>query len=177
MKALELATSDVDVKLIEPDIERDAPLGVQWLAGESGRNTLELMAVAPANNKPTSLYHEKARVRDFIEKDDQLNWMIESKKRVVGAVWVDLCTVGTLPAPSVHIMIGDTSDRGKGIGRTVISAVITYLKEQGYDTVYSRHLSKNHVIQRLFIQLGFQELDAAYVDEDGLEFQNVKKNL
>jgi hypothetical protein len=86
MKAVPLVTSDPLLRLVEPDIERDAALGVKWLAGNNGRNTLRLMGVNDADNKPSSLEKEKARVNGFITKQDQLNWMMEYDGKIVGSI-------------------------------------------------------------------------------------------
>lgn len=168
-------TSNPDVVLVQPDVERDAALGVQWLEGELGRATLTSMGVADKDNKPTTLEHERERVRDFIEKQDQLNWMIEYQGKVVGSVWADLRQVGNVPPPAMHIMIGDPNVRGKGIGYAATSKVTEHLKDQGFKSIYSRHLTKNGGASGLLQSLGFTELGEPYTDDDGLEWQNVVK--
>lgn len=177
MKSLELHTDNPLVRLVEPKIERDAPLGVEWLQGDLGRNTLKLMGVSDENNKPTSLDHEKKRVAEFIEKPDQLNWMIEYEGRVVGSIWVDLEPSDSLPSPAVHIMIGDPNVRGKGIGFSATSKVVDYLKESGHTSVYSRHLVNNEGARNLLDMIGFKDMGKSYFDKDGLEWQNVEKQL
>lgn len=168
-------TSNPDVVLVQPDVERDAVLGVQWLEGELGRATLTSMGVADKDNKPTTLERERERVRDFIEKQDQLNWMIEYQGKVVGSVWADLKQVGNVPAPAIHIMIGDPNVRGKGIGYAATSKVMEHLEDQGFKSIYSRHLTKNGGASGLLQSLGFTELGEPYTDDDGLEWQNVVK--
>jgi RimJ/RimL family protein N-acetyltransferase len=139
-----LQTENPDVCLIEPNIERDAQLGVRWLEGQSGQATLTSMGVTDKDNKPTTIEHERERVRDFIERQDQLNWMIEYQGKVVGAVWVDLEQVGKLPAPAIHIMIGDPKVRGKGVGFSASSKVIEHLLSLGFVNIHSRHLTNNN---------------------------------
>lgn len=174
MKTIPLETSNPDIRLIEPDIERDAALGVEWLQGELGRTTLSSMGVAEKDNKPTDIECERERVKDFIEQDDQLNWMIDYQGKVVGSIWVDLEQVGSVPAPAIHIMIGDPEMRGKGIGYTVTSKVIEYLqKERNAGNIYSRHLTKNSGASNLLGSLGFEKLGEPYTDQDGLVFQNL----
>lgn len=172
-----LQTNNPDVLLVEPVIERDAALGVQWLEGELGRATLTSMGVADKDNKPTTVEHERERVRDFIEREDQLNWMIEFQGKVVGSVWADLEQVGNVPAPAVHIMIGDPDVRGKGIGYAATSKVTEYLENQGFKYIYSRHLTKNSGASSLLQSLGFINFGEPYNDDDGLEWQNVKKEI
>lgn len=170
-----LQTNNPDVLLVEPDVERDAALGVQWLGGELGRATLTSMGVADKDNKPTTLEYERQRVKDFIEKEDQLNWMIQYQGRVVGSVWADLQQVGNVQAPAIHIMIGDPVVRGKGVGFAATSKVTEHLEGLGFETIYSRHLTKNNGASGLLQSLGFTNLGEPYTDEDGLEWQNVLK--
>jgi GNAT superfamily N-acetyltransferase len=145
-----------DVRLVEPDIERDAPISVQWLYGDHGRNTLQLMGVPDNDIQPTTLEQELQRVSDFITDANQLNWMIEYEDRVVGSVWVDL----------------DPTARGNGVGSSAMSNVIEYLEEQGHKYIYSRHITSNAGAKRLFEKLGFREFGPAYEDIDSLEWQN-----
>ncbi len=173
MKTVHLETANPAVELVEPDLERDAALGVAWLEGELGHSTLTLMGVADKDNKPTSLEAEQERVKGFIERPDQLNWMIQYEGKVVGSVWVDLFKSDELPAPSVHIMIGDPSMRGKGIGYSAVSTVMDYLIGQGNQTIYSRHLIKNEAAKTLLESLCFSSLGEPYSDTDKLEWQNV----
>lgn len=175
MKAPHLDTSNPAIELIEPDVERDAALGMEWLHGELGHNTLALMGVAEKDNQPTTLEAEQKRVTGFIEGNGQLNWMIQYDDKVVGSVWVDLKEKEGLPAPSVHIMIGDPAMRGKGIGPASIGAVLEYLTDQGNETVYSRHLTKNKRAASLLESFGFIKSGEPHTDEDGLEWQNVSK--
>lgn len=170
-----METNNPDVRLVEPNIERDAPLGVKWLEGDLGRSTLMLMGVADKDNKPSNLEAEKERVKDFIEKDNQLNWMIEYKGQVVGSVWADLEPTEYLLSPSVHIMIGDPNMRGKGVGITSIEAVVEYLENQGNEKIYSRHLLINTASKAMLHKLDFKDLEKPYTDKDGLEWQNVVK--
>jgi RimJ/RimL family protein N-acetyltransferase len=161
-----------DVRLVEPDIERDAPISVQWLYGDHGRNTLQLMGVPDNDIQPTTLEQELQRVSDFITDANQLNWMIEYEDRVVGSVWVDLEPTEHTPSPAIHIMIGDPTARGNGVGSSAMSNVIEYLEEQGHKYIYSRHITSNAGAKRLFEKLGFREFGPAYEDIDSLEWQN-----
>jgi len=171
-----LPTKNPDVLLVKPEIDRDAQLGVEWLEGELGRATLSSMGVADADNKPTTLQYERERVKNFIEGQNQLNWMIQYQGRVVGAVWADLLQAGNLPSPSIHIMIGDADVRGRGVGFAATSKVAEYLEDLGHKTIYSRHLTKNSGAAGLLKSLGFTNLDTTYLDDNGLEWQNVKKD-
>jgi hypothetical protein len=99
-----LKTKSPEIILVEPDIERDAPVAVTWLDGDIGRNTLRLMGNTEENNKPSSLEEEKERIKGFIESTNQLTWMISLSNKVVGAIWVDIKPTEYLLGPAVHIM-------------------------------------------------------------------------
>lgn len=173
-----LQTANKDITLVPPDVERDAPLGVQWLAGEAGRVTLKLMGNTDEQNKPSTLEEEKERVRDFIENTNQLNWMIQFKNSIVGSIWVDLVASEHLPAPSIHLMIGDPNARKHGIGTDACIAVIKYLKNtEEYRTIYSRHLVINIGSAKLLNILGFENNGSTYSDSDGLVWQNVELHV
>jgi RimJ/RimL family protein N-acetyltransferase len=167
------------VELVAPNIDRDAPLGVKWLKGEVGKNTMILMGNPPDKIEQTTLNKERERVKGFIESENQKTWMIRFEGRIVGAVWLDLDPTEWLPgAPSIHIMIGDQNCRGKGVGTKAITAVIQNLKEEGrYDTLFSRHMTSNANASNLLTSLGFNKLGEPYLDKDQLEWQNVSLKL
>lgn len=172
MKMPPLQTNNSDVMLVEPNIKRDAALGINWLAGDLGRETLALMGVTAEHNKPGTLEVEQTRIKDFIENPKHLNWMISYKNQVVGAIWVDLEPTDQLPAPSPHIMIGDPSVRGKGIGTAAMASVVGFLQKKDHKIIYSRHLSGNTSAAALLHDMGFAPYQKPYEDEDGLVWQN-----
>lgn len=176
MKAIPLETHNPKVHLIEPVLERDAQLSLQWLHGDIGKNTLRLMGIPNEDNNPTTLKAEEQRVAKFITDPKQWNWMIEYDGKVVGSIWVDLAPKDSVPSPAIHLMIGDPSARGKGIGFSSTSKVIDHLKEQGNKSVYSRHLTKNSGAKSLLDTLGFQDKEEPYPD-GSLEWQNVVKHI
>lgn len=161
------------VQLVEPDVERDAPISVQWLQGETGRDTLQRMGVPDNDIIEPTLESERGRIKSFLDREDQLNWMIEIDGRVVGAIWVDLKPQGSVKAPAIHIMIGDPSVRGQGIGPQAMQLVIDYLYRQGYSTIYTRHRADNMPVEKMSTRLGFVPDGEPYVDSDGLKWQNI----
>lgn len=176
MFLVEIATNNHAVKLIRPDVERDARLGVEWLAGESGCQTLRKMGVVGKDNQPTTLEQETARVHGFLENQNQLNWMISKNEQVVGAIWVDLEPTEYLGAPSIHIMIGDLAARGQGIGSQAFRAVINHLQgERNEPAIYTRHLSDNVAATRIAEKAGFRNDGKPYYDKDNLQWQNMEK--
>lgn len=167
--------TDLDgLQLIKPDIDRDAETSLHWLEGDTGVNTLILMGVPRDKITQSKIEEEQARIQGFLERQDQLNWAISYKGRVIGASWVYLVENNHVKPPSVHIMIGDADVRGRGIGNATIKAVLRYLiDELSYDDIYSRHLSHNTPIIKVFEKLGFINDGELYSDEDGLVWQNV----
>lgn len=171
-----LKTSLPDLELVLPDVERDAAPSVAWLEGASGRETLALMGNTEADNRPSDLKTEQARIRSFLESTNQITWALRYHNQTVGAVWVSLEPTTYLPAPSVHIMIGDPAVRGKGLGSAALQAVISYLKTK-YSLAYSRHLSTNSGSKKLLEKLGFEPMGPSYEDADGLKWQNLSRRL
>lgn len=170
----QLTTDKPEVKLIEPDVDRDAPLGVYWLADPHGRYTLKMMGVPDKDNRPSTLAEETQRMHQFIENKDQYNWMIEDSNQVIGTIWVDLLPAHGQQSPSLSIMLGDPEVRGGGIGYSVSLSVIDYLRSLKYSTLHSRHLVENLASKSLLEKLRFTNDGQSYFDEDGLHWQNVK---
>lgn len=173
-----LNTDNTTIKLVPPEIARDAKLGVLWVNGVGGKETMILMGNKPDNVAPTTLKNEQRRVRSFIESKNQLNWMIQLNDKIVGTVWVNLDPTKYLASPSIHIMIGEPSCRRQGVGTSACKTVIDFLKNTGqYEKIYSRHLIKNVGSAKMLTTLGFIKNGQPYRDTDDLEFQNVQLNL
>jgi GNAT superfamily N-acetyltransferase len=168
-----LKTSSTQIKLIRPNIKRDSVLGAMWLEGEFGKNTLLRMGVPVSEIKPANVKEEKSRIKSFIERDDQLNWMIQFNNKVVGAAWVDLKPTHDLQAPAVHIMIGEPAARRQGVGTEAITAITKSLKSKGHWAVHSRTLTTNKVAAGTLNKIGFENVGLPYIDPSGLEWQNV----
>jgi RimJ/RimL family protein N-acetyltransferase len=173
----ELKTKVPDLELLTPDVERDAPVAVKWLEGDVGRTTLKLMGNTDAENKPSSIEEERARVQGFLDSKNTLNWTISFRGKPVGAVWVDLEPTEYLEAPAVHIMIGDPDTRGHGVGQNSLQTVTDYLRQTGYHDVYSRHLIANEAAAHSLARIGFENHGKNYSDENGLNWQNMHMNL
>jgi RimJ/RimL family protein N-acetyltransferase len=169
----QLDTADLAVRLVQPDVERDAALSLRWLDGEPGRVTSLLMGVPPEMIEPPTLDRERARVSSFISRDDQYNWMIERDEAVIGSIWVDLRSSAVLGAPAVSLMIGDPAARHHGAGRHALVAVVQFLLGQGASEVFARALVSNAASAGLLTRVGFGLLKEPYVDADGgLQWQN-----
>jgi len=170
----ELETSLHGLRLIAPDVVRDAPNGVEWLHGVVGRETLGLMGVADAHNKESDLETETERITQMIESKDELAWMLERDGKVVGVIEVRLKDSEYLPAPNVSTMIGDPTYRGQGLGTAAKHAIIQYMfNDYGADALYARHLTRNTISAAGLRELNFQNDGLVYSDNDGLEWQNM----
>ena len=175
---VELSTSIPELVLVRPNVDRDAPAGVKWLAGQEGRKTLQLMGTADKYNKPSTLEDEKQRVRGFITSTNRETWMISYGGKVIGAIWIDLEGTEYLAAPSIHIMIGSPNTRGKGVGLAVMKSFIKRMEDEDKEgDLYSRHLLENEPITKLFRKIGFEDAGVPYEDSDGLSWQNVSYKL
>lgn len=176
----ELSTYMPELALTEPVPERDAVFAVGWFDSDSGLDTLLKMGNAPHEITGTSIEKELATLREFLsleEQSIQKTWMIRYGEKTIGAAWIDLIENHSVKAPSIHLMIGDPSFRGRGIGRSVMNAMINYLEENGRKSIFSRHLVSNTVVARLNQSIGFIADGESYIDENGLEWQNIKLSL
>jgi len=173
-----IPTTNPAVRLLIPSVERDATVAAGWLEGPEGRDTLRLMGNTDADNQPSSPECEADRIRDFIIATDQLTWAIRYQNQTVGCIWVDYEPTQHVPAPAVHIMLGDPAARGKGVGLAALQAVIGVLQRSGkYQHLYSRHLTANPGAAKLLAKAGFTDLDAEYADQDDLRWQNMRLDL
>jgi RimJ/RimL family protein N-acetyltransferase len=171
-----LATTNPKLVLVPPNVERDAPNGVEWLQGPAGRDTLARMGVTDANNHPSTLTEERARIADFIENRQHLAWMMRLNNKIVGVVEVSFKASEHVPLPSISIMIGDVSARGQGLGYAALTAVVEYLtKVRKFSRLYARYLTSNTDSEALFHRLDFHAYGDPYVDADGLSWQNVQR--
>jgi len=167
--------------LVTPDPDRDAPFAHEWFSGENGRDTLLRMGNTDIEIKPSTLDGEREVIEEFLqlERDNtQLTWMLRYDKKTIGAAWIDVVENHGVRAPSVHLLIGDTSMRGKGLGKATMLGLIQYVKDaMKAEYVYSRHLTSNVSVRALNQSVGFIDDGSSYVDENKLEWQNVKLAL
>jgi RimJ/RimL family protein N-acetyltransferase len=173
----DLFTSIPELVLTNPVPERDAPFALSWFEAKTGRDTLLKMGNTPDEITETSLENELTTLEGFLTLENegkQKTWMLCYGEVTIGAAWIDLIKNHGVEAPSVHLMIGDPSYRGKGIGKAAMNTMITYLKMNGNNTIYSRHLVSNEAVTGLNRSLGFIPDGQNYIDENGLEWQNIK---
>ncbi len=164
-----------EIKLIAPDLSH-AKISLTWVSGDKGRLLLQKMGNKLSDDWVATIEEEEARIKDFIEKDDQINWAIEYKNKIVGAVWLDL-RPGQLIGP--HIMIGDEMLYGMGIATNVLRAVCDWalrhkqgsLQRYNFDTLTTRCRVDNAPIIRVNEKLGFKPTGDIY-EEDGYTWCN-----
>lgn len=167
-------TSDESVRLITPDILRDAELNVEWTAGMDGRETQMAMGVPADEVQELTLQESMAIMQTLVLSEHDIVWMIEYDGQVVGMIEVHLEPNEYLAGPAVSIMIGDPVMRGAGIGFTAMRAAIAWLQyDEGEEIIFSRYPAGNEVACRLSQKLGFEEDDEPYTDAAGLRWQNV----
>lgn len=174
MLAPELITSDENIRLIMPNIERDAPTSVTWLEGDQGKETLRAMGVPEKDIIEPTLEGEEERINTMIESTHHIAWMIEQDGDVIGVAEVELEPTEYVDAPALSVMIGDPWERNKGVATTVLRSVIDWLHAEYENTfVYARHRSSNEASAQVLLKLGFEDDGAPYKDQDGLVWQNV----
>jgi len=177
----EIIITKPDLTLSAPQPERDAPFALEWFTSALGKETLLLMGNAESEITPSTLESEREIMEEFLtleQEGKQLTWMIRDHTTTIGAVWVELMDTPEVKAPAVHIMIGNPAYRGKGVGRAVIHEMISYITtELEAKDVYSRHLASNQGAAKLLGQFNFEADGEAYLDVNGLLWQNVHLHI
>lgn len=167
--------------LEKPHPTKDAPFAVAWFAGDGGNETLLAMGNAPEAIVESTLASETKTLEEFVtleEQSKQLTWMVHADNKTIGAVWIELEDTDDVQAPAVHMMIGDSAYRGKGIGAGVLKDMLRYAYGNlPYAVMYSRHLVSNKPAAKLLKKAGFEPDEKPYSDENNLEWQNVKLTL
>ncbi len=170
-----------DIQLLEPNIERDAQFALNWFTRPGGKQTLLSMGNAEHEIKPSTLEDEKHTIAEFIDFEKvgkQITRMIVVDDKTIGAVWIELFENHNVKPPSIHIIIGDPEYRGKGIGASVMRAAVDYVRQSlNQKIIYSRHLVNNQAITNLTKALGFENNGEPYIDDNGLNWQNIKLEL
>lgn len=176
-----MKTDREDIQLLVPAVERDAPFALDWFTGPGGKQTLLSMGNAEHEIAESTLDGERTTIQEFIdlEKDNkQITRMIVVDDITIGAVWIELFENHGVKSPSVHIILGNSEYRGKGIGTSVMKATINYAIDiLGATIIYSRHLSTNTTIAAVNRKLGLKADGNIYTDENGLVWQNVRLEL
>ena len=176
-----MKTSLDGLTLERPVPDRDAPFALSWFQASYGYDTLRLMGNAEHEIDTPSLEGEKETIREFLKlekKGRQITWMLRYEDKTIGAAWIELKKNHGVVPPSVHIMIGDAPYRGRGIGQAALESMVAYAEQVlEAEAVYSRHLASNTVIASLGSGLGFVNDGDAYVDSNGLEWQNTMRKI
>lgn len=175
-----MQTDNLNIKLLPPNIVRDVPFALSWFQRPEGHATLLSMGNAEHEIEPSTPEREAATLRGFIDLEQegkQITRMIIVDQETIGAVWIELLENHSVQPPSVHIMIGNPDYRGRGIGKSVMQAAITYIKHTlRLKTIHSRHLVNNAPVAALNKSLGFENDGTPYVDDNGLVWQRIKMN-
>jgi L-amino acid N-acyltransferase YncA len=173
----EIKSISDNLVFVKPKPSEHAPVTLKWFESSDGHETLLLMGNAEHEIEAPSLQSEIEILQEFItleEKKEQVTWMLQYDGSIVGVAWIELVENHSVKAPSVHLMIGEKELRGKGIGKATMSSLISYIINNiSTDFIYSRHLKSNTVIAKMNQGLGFIHDGSPYIDENGLEWQNV----
>ena len=176
-----LSTILPNLILIEPNPTQHAPVTIDWFEADYGRETLLLMGNAEHEIETPSLESEMQILQEFIDlenKNEQLTWMLQFDNRIIGVAWIELKENHNVRPPSVHLMIGDKSYRGRGIGKATMLALIKHIKNNlKTDAIYSRHLVSNSVVANMNRSIGFAYDGGSYMDKNMLEWQNIKLSI
>ena len=176
-----LKTTLPSLTLIKPNPILHAPITLSWFNSEYGTETLLLMGNAEHEIKVATIDSEIQILEEFVElenKNKQLTWMIEFEKGIIGVAWIELTKNHSVLPPSIHLMIGDKDYRGRGIGEATMTSLIHYItNSMDTNVIYSRHLSSNVAVKNLMRKIGFDTDGESYVDDNSLEWQNVKLTL
>lgn len=176
-----MQTSDPNILLLPPDIDRDAPFTLSWFQRPEGHATLLSMGNAEHEIETPTLEGETAILREFIDLEQegrQITRMVIVNHETIGVVWIELQENHNVQPPSIHIMIGNPDYRGKGIGKSVMQAATNYIRDTlNLSTIYSRHLANNMPVATLNKSLGFEKDGLPYTDSNGLVWQSIKMNL
>jgi len=174
----EIRSSLEKLTFVKPNPAIHAPITLGWFESGDGHETLLLMGNAEHEIEPPSLQTELQILEDFVlleKMNEQLTWMIDFGGDIVGVAWIELTENHGVKPPSVHLMIGNKEYRGQGIGRATMQALLAYIRNNIDTTfVYSRHLKSNSVVANMNQGLGFKNEGDSYLDENGLEWQNIK---
>ena len=170
-----------NIQLLAPNVERDAVFAHAWFTRPEGRATLLSMGNAQHEIGDMTLQDHRQIMQEFLDfekEGKQITRVIVTDNKTVGVVWIELYQNHGVKAPGIHIMIGDPDYRGKGIGRAAMEFMLGYARDTlKYETVYTRHLASNLPVARLNETLGFVKDGETYKDENGLEWQNIKRTL
>lgn len=153
-----IVTEIKELTLDSPDPERDASFAYGWFNSEDGIDTLLRMGNALHEISESTVESERKTIEEFLDLErsgKQKTWMIRWKDETIGAAWIELVENHGVRSPSVHLMIGNSAYRGRGIGYEVMCCMIRHLQNEGYETVYSRHLVSNQAVARLNKKVGF----------------------
>ena len=169
-----LVVPERNLRLLPPDVERDAPLSVVWLNGPSGRETMRLMGNDPGHITDTTLEAQRRLVAEFATQPGHINWMIESQGQVVGSIWIDTQASRWIGAPALSFMIGDPMARGQGIAKAVAQPVIEWARGHLPGALVARALTENILSQHIIASLDGMPDGEAYQDDHGLAWQNYR---
>lgn len=157
------------LRLLPPRADRDAPIAVSWLNGAVGQQTMLMLGNPPSSISDTTVEKQEALIAEFLTSPDVIHWIIEISGQVVGAVWIHTEARPEVGMSELSLMIGDPSERGKGIGASAAELALGWAKESLRTDIAMRTILENTTSRRLILGLGGRPVGASYTDDDGLQ--------
>lgn len=153
------------MRLIKPDLAH-ASASLGFLSEE------EVWKYLGGDYSGISIESENERLQKILNDEDAYHWMIEVNGRIVGNINVrgiaqcsatDKCRAGW-----IGIIIGDKTLWGKGISRSLISAVCDWaFHEAKFERIDARIMPENIGSMKSFASVGFKQFGTEDEEVDG----------
>jgi len=100
-------------------------------------------------------------LRSQLDDPETVIFVAEDNAKVIGYAWAEIEGPDYMalrgPAGVLHDVIVDPEYRGRGVGRLLIEATLSYLNSQGAPRVVLSTAERNLPAQRLFERFGFRK--------------------
>ena len=166
-----------NIRLIIPNPKIHAHESIKWLTGENGRENMRLMGCLVDGDFMPRLKDEVRRLKSMLKSKTEYMLMIEHRGKVVGQLELWTQQLDKVPTPSVSILIGCPSMRGKSIGSEVLSAAHKILESVGFGSCHTRALMANQLSNSFYTKNGYKKSGSPYHDNFGLIWQNYSIQL
>lgn len=119
----------------------------------------DLETTASLLEQRQSFSEEEAR--EWVERaadtgGEDRKWAVTVDRADEPAGFVALYGLGRQTAPELGVLIADSEQRGRGVGREAIRMAVVHAFDAGAHRVYARILSGNEASRRAFESLGFK---------------------
>lgn len=177
MIASEIYVND-SLELVHPNVERDAQISLSWLKASKIRPLMRLMNVRIDDNYQPNITDEIARITNFIERQDQIVWMIKRSNAVIGSIWADIVRTDHLEPPVVCLMLGNENSRQSGVGKLATTGVLNFLSGEGYEKAYAGAVLVNNTPAiNMLNSLNYQKFGVPRLNEENEFIQDFVVDL